>query len=302
MFPVTDSSQTIIDLFLSEAKRHNISIQTGKDLQSIEKTDNGFRVKIGEDILHCDKILLASGSNPKMFKVLQDLGHTIVPPVPSLFTFHIDDLLLQDMAGTVVDPAQVKIKDSELSEVGPVLITHWGLSGPAILRLSAWGARFLHEMDYKATLLANWLPKTSESDFRKMLQSMRQSQGKKVVLLEQITDLPKKFARKVLEKSGIGEGKVYAQLSHKEVESLLQTLFRCPLTIKGKSLHKEEFVTCGGLDLSEVDFRTMQSRIAPGLFFAGEVLNIDGITGGFNFQSAWTTSWIAGTNLAPSVL
>jgi predicted Rossmann fold flavoprotein len=241
--------------------------------------------------------MIASGSSPSMWQILAKLGHTIIEPVPSLFTFNIKDPRLTDLLGISVPLAEVKVEGSKLSSTGPLLITHWGMSGPAILKLSAWGARELSAMQYKFAIRINWIMAKLE-DTRQDLEDLRQEDGRKMVSANTQFGLPIRLWKRLVAAAGIREEKRWADLSKKEIQALAEELTQGRFQVNGKSTFKEEFVTAGGVDLKEVDFKTFGSKLFPGLYFAGEVLNIDAITGGFNFQAAWTGGWIAGEAMA----
>lgn len=300
MFPTTDSSETIIDCLTGAADLAGVELLTGKTVVSVVKQTTGFEIelKTGEKI-KCDRILLATGSNPLGYQIAQDLGHTIEPPVPSLFTFNILDKYLKELAGISANPVQLKLSIAKktLEQTAPLLITHWGLSGPAVLKLSAWGARVLHDCKYQATLLINWQPKYSSDQLRSQLLLAKTAHPKKVIALQRGVDLPHRLWQYLIARTGIGLEQRWAEISNKSLNQIIQELTQGAYQIKGKGAFKEEFVTCGGVNLKQVNFKTMASRITPGLHFAGEVLDIDGVTGGFNFQSAWTTAWIAGNAL-----
>ncbi len=300
MFPTTDSSETIIDCLTKAADLAGVELLTGKTVVSVVKQTTGFEVelKTGEKI-ECDRILLATGSNPLGYQIAQDLGHTIEPPVPSLFTFNILDKHLKELAGISANPVQLKLSTAKktLAQTAPLLITHWGLSGPAVLKLSAWGARVLHDCKYQATLLINWQPKYSSDQLRSQLLLAKTENPKKAIALQRGVDLPHRLWQYLIARTDVGLEQRWAEISNKSLNQIIQELTQGTYQIKGKGAFKEEFVTCGGVNLKQVNFKTMASRITPGLHFAGEVLDIDGVTGGFNFQSAWTTAWIAGNAL-----
>ena len=301
MFPVTDSSTTIAECLRESAKKAGVKVQTGASLQKVESlSENGFRLEVRSDArafhLQTKKLLLATGSDPTTREIVKALGHSIEAPVPSLFTFNIADKRLEGLAGVSVEPVTVKM--DSLLQRGPLLITHWGLSGPAVLRLSAWGARSLFEKKYRATLFVNWLGDTTFDRALDVLQKHKawhENARKKVLTEPAFTQLPARLWKQLA--NFIGE-KNWADISKAEIKKLAGDLTACQFEITGKGQFKEEFVTCGGVRLNEVDFKTMQSRVVDNLFFAGEVLDIDGITGGFNFQSSWTTGWLAGSALA----
>jgi predicted Rossmann fold flavoprotein len=301
IFPITDSSETIANCLRESAKRLGVTVRTGIKLQGTEKTPgNRFRLTAQReaDILHIQtrKLLVATGSDSRTREIVQSLGHSIEEPVPSLFTFNIKDKRIEGLAGISVE--SVTLKTDSIVQSGPMLITHWGLSGPAVLRVSAWGARILHEKKYRATLIVNWLGDYTVDRALEVLQrhkDWRANARKKVSIEPAFTQLPLRLWKQL---TGSMAEKNWADISKTELRDLAAELTRGEFLIEGKGQFKEEFVTCGGVKLNEVDFKTMQSRLVDGLFFAGEVLNIDGLTGGFNFQSAWTTGWLAGNALA----
>jgi len=296
MFPVTDRSETIIDLFLTEAHKAGVIIRTECDVSSVRRLDVGFELTLGSgELLYADKLLFASGSHPKSYELIRSLGHTIVPPVPSLFTFTITDPRLEGLSGLSVSQVELSLPKLSLEESGPLLITHWGLSGPAVLKLSAFGARLLHAVDYKTELQINWIPAFSSDQIRAILASQP---PKKMIHTETQFGLPKNLWRRLLLAAQIPENCLFAHFSTAARERLIVELTRGSFQIQGKATNKDEFVTAGGVSLDEVQFQTMESKICPGLYFAGEVLDIDGITGGYNFQNAWTTGWLAGHALA----
>jgi predicted flavoprotein YhiN len=250
--------------------------------------------------IFCDKLLLAIGGcrTLALGQLAVSLGHTLEAPVPSLFTFHIETPWLRELAGVSLENIEASVADAKLRERGALLITHWGLSGPAILRLSAWGARELHNKNYHFPLQINWLPHLTEEKLAAAFQTCRQSQPAKFVVNTPLAKLPSRLWEQLVIASGLARETRWAALSGGAQHKLVQQLLRTEFSVTGKSLNKDEFVTCGGIKLNEVNFKTMESKICPGLFFAGEVLDIDGITGGFNFQAAWTTGWLAGRAMA----
>ncbi|HEY3932527.1 MAG TPA: NAD(P)/FAD-dependent oxidoreductase [Verrucomicrobiae bacterium] len=301
MFPTTDSSQTIIDCLLNAAQKAGVKLKTNCGVESTAKIFDGFELKFSNgEILTCDKLLLATGGcrTPALGQLAVSLGHSLEPPVPSLFTFHVEIPWLRKLAGVSVEMVEAFVPKTRLRERGALLVTHWGLSGPAILRLSAWGARELHEKNYQFKLQINWLPHLSEEKLATEFQARRKSQPAKLIVNFPITPLPARLWEQLVIASGIGRDTRWSALSGAAQHKLIHQLLHSEFPVTGKSLNKDEFVTCGGVKLDEVNFKTMESRICPGLFFAGEVLDIDGITGGFNFQAAWTTGWIAGRALA----
>lgn len=296
MFPTTDDSGTIVDCLIQAAQRAGIQIRTGTPAIALRLNADGsltVELKSGE-ILVADRVLIATGSNPNGYRWAVELGHTIAPPVPSLFTFNLADRSLRELAGVSVDSVRVRLPDAKLTQTGPLLVTHWGLSGPAILKLSAWGARFLAECRYQTPLAVNWLPEENSETLRQQLQLLRSQSAKKAIGSYCPFPLAKRLWLYLLDRSGIDPQTQRSQVSNTALNSLIELLGNSQYQITGKGVFKEEFVTCGGINLKEVNFKTMESRCCPHLYFAGEVLDIDGVTGGFNFQSAWTTGWIAG--------
>ena len=301
MFPVTDSSQTIIDCLMNAARTRRVQLRTDCGVERASKTSTGFELALTTgETLACDKLLLATGGcrTPALGQLAVSLGHTLEPPVPSLFTFHVATPWLRELAGISVESVEVSVAETKLRERGPLLVTHWGLSGPAILRLSAWGARVLHQMDYRCVVRVNWLPHLNDGTLAKEFDARRQSQPARLVVNASIPPLPSRLWEQLVLATGISRETRWSALSRPAQHKLIQALLRGDFPVSGKSLNKDEFVTCGGVKLSEVDFKTMESRLCPRLFFAGELLDIDGITGGFNFQAAWTTGWIAGQAMA----
>ncbi len=304
MFPVTDNSQTIIDCLMDDAERLNIVIELNHHLQQIKKTNDDSFDLIFQDgkSFRCDKLILTVGGYPmlKGFDFIAAIGHTIIVPVPSLFTFNIPLSPLKGLEGIAVPDASISLEGTKLSETGPLLITHWGISGPAAIKLSAWAARMLNEKKYEINLHINWLSQKSEDQLKDFFTELKSNHPQKKVLANSFFGLPQRLWERLVTLSGITEKENVADLSKQKINSLIQLLCNMILRCKGKTTYKEEFVTCGGVSLKEVNLQTMESTKVKGLYFAGEVLDIDGITGGFNFQSAWTTGWIAGLNAATS--
>jgi predicted Rossmann fold flavoprotein len=296
MFPVSNDSQTIINCLMEEADKLGVTIKRGISISSISKSKEQFSLVAGGTTIAADKIIIASGSSPKMegFNWLKQLGHTIVPPVPSLFTFNMPDEKIKKLMGVVANPVSIKIKGTKLTSEGALLITHWGMSGPAVLKLSSWGARELHGMNYKFEVLINWLGGRSEQEVRDWLEIEVQTIGKRQVGNKNPFALTNRLWLYFLEKNEIDPETTWNQLKKKSLNKLLNTLVNDEYKAEGKTTFKEEFVTCGGVSLEEVSFETMESKICPGIYFAGEVLDVDAVTGGFNFQAAWTTGFIAG--------
>lgn len=298
MFPITDDSQTIIDCLLKSAHRLGIKIHLRTSVEKVEPTeDQKFNVifNTGEPLVF-DRILLATGGGQsnKGFEIAQSLGHSIIDPVPSLFTFNIEDPRINDLQGLSFPNVHLSIPNTPLEAKGPLLITHWGLSGPAILRLSAWGARILHDLDYNFDLKVNFLPQFTTESLVSELKKIKLNLKQKQVAKNPLFDLPKRFRERIVLAAGLTESQTWGQVPEPLIVSLAKQLTQGIYSVHGKSTNKDEFVTCGGISLKEVNFKTMESKLCPGLHFAGEVLDIDGITGGFNFQAAWTGGWIAG--------
>ncbi|MEH2164212.1 MAG: NAD(P)/FAD-dependent oxidoreductase [Nostoc sp.] len=305
MFPVTNTSETIVECLIKAVAKSGVKLRIGTHVTSVRTSaDGGFEIllKLGETI-KCDRLLLATGSSIVGYKIVQELGHQIEPPVPSLFTFNILDQKLRELAGVSINPVQLRLSaggKSQLQQTGPLLITHWGLSGPAVLKLSAWGARVLHESRYQAKLSINWLPLMPQEQVREKVLAVKDEWGKKAIALHRGVDLPHRLWQYIIARAGIATDDRWAEISSKSLNQLVQELTQGQYLINGKGAFKEEFVTCGGVKLKEVNFKTMESRLIPGLYFAGEILDIDGVTGGFNFQSAWTTGYLAGVAMANS--
>ncbi|NJR67157.1 MAG: NAD(P)/FAD-dependent oxidoreductase [Leptolyngbyaceae cyanobacterium CRU_2_3] len=298
MFPITDDSQTIVDCLQQAAQRAGVEIRTGNPVLTVKHLKPGFELELksGERVWG-DRLLLATGSSPQGYSFAKNLGHTIEPPVPSLFTFNIVDAHLQELAGVSVEGVQAKLllpDQKPLEQTGALLITHWGLSGPAVLKLSAWGARALHDCHYQAKLQINWIPQYSAVLVRQGLQDYKLTQAKRAIASQCPFPLPRRLWHYLSHRARIAHETRWADLSKAALSQMVQELTQGEYAIQGKGVFKDEFVTCGGVNLKEVDFKTLESRCCPGLYFAGEILDIDGVTGGFNFQSAWTTGWLAG--------
>lgn len=296
MFPVTDNSGTIIDALLLEAERMGVSIAMRSPVSIMDKrVDGAFRLLVTGRTMEMDRVIIAAGGHPQptAYAWLEKIGHTIVSPVPSLFTFNMPDEPIRELMGVVV-PARVRIAGTDLESTGPVLITHWGLSGPAILRLSAWGARMLNTTDYRFNIQVNWLEGLSEEGVRSHFHENASSLDRKQAENTNPFRLPKRFWNYLLIKAGIALDRPWSEAKKKDRNRLIDLLTNDRYAVQGKTTFKEEFVTAGGISLDEVDPLTMQSRKQAGLYFAGEVLDVDGITGGFNFQAAWTTGFVAG--------
>jgi len=299
MFPVSNSSETIIDCFLETTKKLKIDILTNHSVQELYQAKTHWKVTTVQEVFTCHKIVMASGSNPKMWEMLQNLGHTIVAPVPSLFTFNIKDPRIKDLMGLSAF-ATVKVKKSKLQASGPLLITHWGVSGPGILRLSAWGARELAEKKYQFAIQVNWLNETTFEEAMDLLKEIKEQNTKKLIAKYAHFELPKRLWENLVKAAGIEEETKWADVSKKQLHAFVEQLTNAEFQVNGKSTFKEEFVTAGGIDLKEVNFKTMESKILPNVYFAGEILNIDAITGGFNFQNAWTGGFIVANSMCKS--
>ena len=296
MFPVTDNSQTIVDCLWESAHRAGVQVLLRQRVQELEPPQEGrqhWLVHTKDKNYMADAVLIAAGSSPAMWKLLAELGHAIIEPVPSLFTFNIKDQRIEGLPGLAVPKATVSVQGSKLKASGPLLITHWGMSGPAILRLSAWGARELAALKHQFAIRVNWLGLSLEM-VREELEARRSDSPKKQVLSNPQFGLPARLWRSLASAAGIGEQLRWMETGNKALNKLADELAAGLYAVNGKSTFKEEFVTAGGVDLKEVDFKTFQSKLFPGLYFAGEVLDIDAITGGFNFQAAWSGGWIAG--------
>ena len=312
MFPVTDDSTTIVNCLTEAAGRAGVRVKVRSPINAIQKTDESFQLSLkssqksleqnGPSIVTCDRLLLTTGSSPVGLRAAKALGHTIEPAVPSLFTFNVADKRLHQLSGVSVEQVDLKLKAEgvkPLTQTGPLLITHWGLSGPAVLKLSAWGARLLHTQKYKASLFVNWLPKLTQDQIRAELTETKAANGKKAIAaFSPFSSISKRLWQYLLVRNEIDPTMTWANLAKKQINKLVQDLTQGNFAVMGKGTFKDEFVTCGGVRLKEVNFKTMESRLCQGLYLAGEVLDIDGITGGFNFQSAWTTGWLAGQAIA----
>ena len=316
MFPVSDSSQTIINCFLSEVKRLGVEVLLNQSVKEIQKEADHFIINTTTETFSVPKVVVATGSNPKIWQLLECLGHTIVPAVPSLFTFNIKDVRIADLAGITTN-ARIKILTGSfpqsgeggfrpqraedgrgiLENEGPLLITHWGMSGPAILKLSAWGARLLEPLKYHFNIEVNWLNNLSEEEVLDSLKEIKNIQGKQTIFKYAQFDLPKRLWQSLVKASGIAETLTWGDATRENLQNIANQLTAGIFEVNGKSTFKGEFVTAGGVDLKEINFKTFESRICKNLYFAGEVLNIDAITGGFNFQNAWTGGYIVSQNL-----
>jgi predicted Rossmann fold flavoprotein len=301
MFPITDNSQTIIDCLLKDADRYGVKIRMNTAVSELVSGADGWEVRLQDGgVLKADVVCVAAGGYAQLdkFAWLQSTGHQIVPPMPSLFTFNMPGNAITTLMGVSVEEAHVKIAGTKLQEKGPLMITHWGMSGPCVLRLSAWGARELAALQYQFTAVINWLPAFNENSLREEIQGLRFSLGGQKLHHKNPFGLPQRLWQFFLQQSGIGEDVRWADMPAKEQHKLIKYLTAMECPVKGKTTFKEEFVTCGGIQLSEIDPATMESKLKAGLFFAGEVMDVDGITGGFNFQHAWTSGWVAASTIA----
>lgn len=301
MFPVTDNSETIVNCLLNEASKKKVDIKLSVSIEEINKNEDGsFTLKAaGGGEFNCDKLVIATGGNSKeeAYGWLKKLGHTIAKPVPSLFTFNVPNNSITQLMGVAVQQVKVRVAGTKLETEGPLMITHWGLSGPAILKASAWGARALHDMNYEFTVILNWLPMMTEEKAKIEFNNQKEENASKTVLNNCPFELPKRLWEHLVTKAGVSEEIRWADLSKKNANLLAHYLVGDEYIVSGKTTFKEEFVTCGGIQLKEINFATMESKIVPGLFFAGEVIDVDGVTGGFNFQNAWSGAWIVANNL-----
>lgn len=299
MFPETDSSQTIIDTLMGAAKAAGVRIHTSEGVASIAPTDDHFDVVTDTGKAYtAGNVLVATGGTRSAAgaKLAASLGHALQPPTPSLFTFNTKDQRLRNLLGLSVEPAEVSIVNSKLASRGPVLITHWGLSGPGILKISAWGARELAGRNYRFDVRVNWLP---DEDVDAVIADRRRSDAKRQLSTRSpFASIPKRLWLSLLAAADITDTTTWAELSKQHANRLVGQLTSCEFSVNGKSTNKDEFVTCGGVSLKEIDFKTMESKLVDGLFFAGEVIDVDGVTGGFNFQNAWTNGFHAGTAIA----
>lgn len=296
MFPVSNSSQTIIDCFLSEAEKHQVEVLYNHSVKSISNENRIFQIETTQGTFSSEKVLIATGSNSKIWNLLQDFGHSISQPVPSLFTFNINDERIKDIPGVVAKDVEVKILETDLWSEGPLLITHWGMSAPSILKLSAFGALELAKRDYKFQIEINFI-KMSFDDCLDILKELKQDLAKKTVFKSTQFELPKRLWHKLVLVSNMNEETRWADLNKSQLECLASQLTQAIFNVDGKSTFKEEFVTAGGVKLKEVNFKTFESKYIRNLYFAGEVLNIDAVTGGFNFQNAWTGAYIVAQNI-----
>lgn len=296
MFPVSNSSQTIIDCFLYEAKKHNVTIFKNQPVTTIINKEQSWQLETKTEVFTCKKLVVATGSNPKIWKLLETLGHTITPPVPSLFTFNIKDDRLTEIPGVVAQDVEIEVIDTQLFSEGPLLITHWGMSAPSILKLSAFGALELAKRDYKFQIRINFVKQGFEEVIAQ-LKDIKQTHSKKTIANYTQFNLPKRLWLQLVIASKIKAEMRWADINKQQIETLAAQLTQAVFNVDGKSTFKEEFVTAGGINLKEINFKTFESKKHKNLYFAGEVINIDAVTGGFNFQNAWTGAYIVSQNI-----
>ena len=296
IFPESNSSQSIIDCLVDECKKKNVKILTKQTVTEILPQENGYKIHTTDQNYFADYVVFSTGSSPKAFKMLEKLGHQIVAPVPSLFTFNIKNEILKDLMGTSFQYVNIEIPKLNLEESGSLLITHWGLSGPAILKLSAWGARELAALKYQFEIIVNFIGTASE-DALEIFKNFKEKEPKKSIGQAKIFDITNRFWQRILFVSGIDTTKQLANINNKEMQKIIENLCCCRMNVTGKSTFKEEFVTAGGVDLKEMDFKTMKSKKLPKFYISGEVLNIDAVTGGFNFQACWSEGWLIAQDL-----
>ena len=296
IFPESNSSQSIIDCLVNECKKKNVKILTKQTVTEILPQENGYKIHTTDQNYFADYVIFSTGSSPKAFKILEKLGHQIITPVPSLFTFNIKNEILKDLMGTSFQYVNIEIPKLNLEESGSMLITHWGLSGPAILKLSAWGARELAALKYQFEIIINFIGTASE-DALEIFKNFKENEPKKSIGQAKIFDITNRFWQRILFVSGIDTTKQLANINNKEMQKIIENLCCCRMNVTGKSTFKEEFVTAGGVDLKEMDFKTMKSKKLPNFYISGEVLNIDAVTGGFNFQACWSEGWLIAQDL-----
>ena len=305
MFPESNSSQTIINCLLDEAARNKVEVLTKVSAEKVVQKDSRFLISLSNgNIILADALVLAMGGLPKgpIIDWLVDSGHQITPMVPSLFTFNVADKTLGELMGNTVAQAEVKIEGTNFKETGPLLITHWGFSGPCILRLSAWAARELKAVNYHFHIYINWIEAFSDSELKQILSSNKQNAGKQKVINFRLEGLTNKLWQYLVKRAGIAEHTTWAEITKEMQQNLLEILLKDKYLIHGKTTFKEEFVTCGGVALDDINFKTMESKKIKGVYFAGEMIDVDGITGGFNFQNAWTTGWLAAQAIAEQII
>ena len=296
IFPESNSSQSIIDCLVNECRKKNVKILTKQTVTEILPQKNGYKIHTTDQNYSADYVVFSTGSSPKAFKILEKLGHQIITPVPSLFTFNIKNEILKDLMGTNFQYVNIEIPKLNLEESGSLLITHWGLSGPTVLKLSAWGARELAALKYQFEIIVNFIGTASE-DALEIFRNFKENEPKKSIGQAKIFDITNRFWQRILFVSGVDTAKQIANINNKEMQKIIENLCRCRMNVTGKSTFKEEFVTAGGVDLKEMDFKTMKSKKLPNFYISGEVLNIDAVTGGFNFQACWSEGWLIAQDL-----
>ena len=296
IFPENNSSQSIIDCLVNECRKKNVKILTKQTVTEILPQENGYKIHTTDQNYFADYVIFSTGSSPKAFKILEKLGHQIITPVPSLFTFNIKNEILKDLMGTSFQYVDIEIPKLNLEESGSLLITHWGLSGPGILKLSAWGARELAALKYQFEIIVNFIGTASE-DALEIFKNFKENEPKKSIGQAKIFDITNRFWQRILFVSGIDTAKQLANINNKEMQKIIENLCCCRMNVTGKSTFKEEFVTAGGVDLKEMDFKTMKSKKLPNFYISGEILNIDAVTGGFNFQACWSEGWLIAQDL-----
>ena len=297
VFPESNSSQSIIDCFLKQSQKYDIKLKKNHAVRSIGQTGDSWTVETTQEVFYCKKLMIATGSNPKIWQMLQSLGHNILPAVPSLFTFDIDDPRLKDIPGVVAKDVAVEVMGTSLHSEGPLLITHSGLSAPSILKLSAFGAIELAQLNYKFEIKINFIQQDAASCLEVLMKNKLEL-SKKLVRNTPLFELPKRLWVKLVQAAAIADELRWADLNKLQLQSLSKQLTKAVFQVHGKSTFKEEFVTAGGIDLKEINFKTYESKLFKNLFFAGEIINIDGVTGGFNFQNAWTGAYLAAQELS----
>lgn len=297
MFPITNNSETIIKCFLDQAKQLGVEIKTQSKVVAIDKENSRYKITLASSAeVQADRLIIASGNSQVIWNLIEKLGHKIQKPIPSLFTFNVPNFELEPLAGVSVQHTKMKLLGGKYEQEGPLLITHWGFSGPASLKLSAWEARYLADLNYETQLIIDWVPASSLNEITQSLIEFKSSNGKQKIESLKMNPIPKKLFRALCLKTGFSEIGRVQQLTDKNLQAIAALLKRDIYHVQGKTTNKEEFVTCGGITLNEVSFKTMESKFCPGLYFCGEVLDIDGVTGGFNFQAAWSTGWLAGNS------
>lgn len=297
VFPESNSSQSIIDCFLKQSQKYDIKLKKNHAVRSIGQTGDSWAVETTKEVFYCKKLMIATGSNPKIWQMLQSLGHNISPAVPSLFTFDIDDPRLKDIPGVFAKDVAVEVMGTSLHSEGPLLITHSGLSAPSILKLSAFGAIELAQLNYKFEIKINFIQQDAASCLEVLMKNKLEL-SKKLVRNTPLFELPKRLWVKLVQAAAIADELRWADLNKLQLQSLSKQLTKAVFQVHGKSTFKEEFVTAGGIDLKEINFKTYESKLFKNLFFAGEIINIDGVTGGFNFQNAWTGAYLAAQELS----